>query len=221
MRLGGTGPKALREVAGVPLFIHALRSIAACPAVDLVVIAAPYDQVEYFGELVMEEEVDLDLSIVAGGDTRQDSVAAALAAVPDDVDYVLVHDAARAFVPVEVIDRVIGALEQGAQAVVPVRPIYDTIKHVDADGRISGTLDRSSLRGIQTPQGFPLDVLRQAHAAATLEATDDASLAEAIGVEVVSVEGDPRAFKVTAPLDLLVAEALLIPDTDDTDQDDS
>ena len=218
MRLGGPGPKALRDIAGVPLFIHALRSLATSSLVDLVVIAAPHHQLEAFEELVMDEELDLDLTIVAGGDTRQESVAAALAAVPDDYDYVLVHDAARAFVPAEVIDRVVAALSEGAQAVVPVRPIYDTIKQVDSDGRISGTLDRSTLRGVQTPQGFPLDVLRQAHAAATTDATDDATLAEALGLEVVAVEGDPRAFKITQPLDLLVAEAMLVPESDEQDE---
>lgn len=215
MRLGGPGPKALREVAGVPLFIHALRSVARSSSVDVVVIAAPADQIEQFGDLVMEEALDVDLSIVPGGDTRQESVAAALSAVPSDVAYVLVHDAARAFAPPEVFDRVVEALRDGALAVVPVRPIYDTIKQVDADGRVSGTLDRSTLRGVQTPQGFPIDILRAAHATSVVDATDDATLVEALGYEVVTVEGDPRAFKVTAPMDLLVAEALLVPDEDD------
>jgi len=175
----------------------------------VVVVAAPADQVVEFGELLADEAPDADLTVVAGGSTRQESVARALEALPAEVEFVLVHDAARAFVPVEVIDRVIGALRGGALAVVPVVPVTDTIKLVDVDLHVVGTPARDALRAVQTPQGFRLDILESAHALSDGEATDDASLAERAGIRVDTVAGDPLAFKVTRPFDLLVAEALV------------
>ena len=196
-------------VAGTTLLVHAVRHVAASDAIDIVVVAAPPDQVVQFGELLADEAPSVDLTVVAGGATRQESVARALESLPPDVDYVLVHDAARAFVPVEVIDRVVAALRNGALAVVPVVPVTDTIKLVDSDDRVVGTPARDALRAVQTPQGFRLDILESAHALSDGEATDDAALAERAGVRVDTVLGDATAFKVTRPFDLLVAEAIV------------
>lgn len=119
------------------------------------------------------------------------------------------HDVARAFVPVDVVDRVIDALDNGADAVIPVLPVVDTLTAVDADGAVLGTVDRAPLRTVQTPQGFRLAALVAAHAAAVdVEHTDDASVVERGGGRVVAVEGSELAFKVTRPLDLLLAEAV-------------
>lgn len=202
-RLGADVPKAFVEVGGRTLLEHAVAHIAAHPQVGPIVVAVPSDERERAGSLVPSA------TVVAGGSTRQLSVSHALAAVPHDTDLVLVHDAARAFVPVEVIDRVIAALD-AADGAVPTRPVSDTIRTVDASGELGSLVDRSGLLAMQTPQGFRREVLVKAHAAAEgADATDDVTLVEAIGGHVVAVEGDERAFKVTVPLDLALAEALL------------
>ena len=152
---------------------------------------------------------------VHGGAERQDSVRNGLAAIAADPDlvtarYVLVHDAARALVPGALVRRVIGALLDGAVAAVPVLPVVDTIREVTATG--SATVDRNRFRVVQTPQGFARDVLEQAHRLVTdegLQVTDDAAAVEALGHAVALVEGDREAFKVTEPLDLLFAEAIV------------
>ena len=149
------------------------------------------------------------VTVVAGGATRQESVAAALAAAPPDLSVVLVHDAARALTPPEVVERVAAAVRAGHPAVIPVLPVIDTIKAVDADDAVRATVDRAALRAVQTPQGFRRDVLAAAHANAVDAATDDAGLVEALGVRVSCVPGSPHALKITQPFDLAVAELLL------------
>ncbi|MCW2543088.1 MAG: 2-C-methyl-D-erythritol 4-phosphate cytidylyltransferase [Frankiales bacterium] len=202
-RLGADRPKALAEVAGQPLLLHAVRRIRGCAAISAVVVAAPAASVGQVRELLAE----LDTIVVAGGATRQDSVAAALRALPADVDLVLVHDAARAFVPVTVVDAVVRALQDGADAVLPVLPVADTVKRVDGD-RLT-TVPRDDLRLAQTPQGFRRSVLEAAHARGGAALSDDTALVEALGVTVRTVPGSAEAFKVTTPFDLLVAEALV------------
>lgn len=141
--------------------------------------------------------------VVAGGVTRSESVRAGLAALPDDVTHVLIHDAARPVPVTEVWRRVMGALEQGADAVVPVVPVTDTLRE-----REGATVDRGRFVAVQTPQGFRVDVLRAAHANQG-EGTDDASLAEAIGAKVVLVDGDPTNIKITDASHLAMAELLV------------
>ena len=216
-RLGPGAPKALRSLGGVPMLVHAVRALASARAVDLVVVAAPEDGVDDVTALLAEHGL-LDSApgragalVVAGGDTRQESVARALHLLPDDVDVVLVHDAARPLVPVSLVDAVAAAVRGGADAVVPGLPVSDTIKSVDAADVVSATLDRGALRAVQTPQGFRRATLTEAHAAADPDApaTDDAGLVERLGGKVVVVPGDEEAFKVTRPLDLVLAEAVL------------
>lgn len=137
----------------------------------------------------------------AGGATRSASVRSGLAAVPDDVAIVCVHDAARPLATVDLYRRVIGAVAAGADAAVPGVPVADTIKVVDPDGRVVATPDRATLRAVQTPQAFRADALRRAHDDAG-EATDDAALIEALGGSVVVVEGEPHNRKITTPDDL-------------------
>jgi 2-C-methyl-D-erythritol 4-phosphate cytidylyltransferase len=204
LRLGADVPKAFVEVGGRTLLEHAVASLCAHPRVASTVVAAPAEQLDRAAALLP------DATVVAGGVTRQLSVARALAAVPAEADLVLVHDAARAFVPAEVIDRVLAALDAGADAAVPTLPISDTIRTVDAVGELGGLIDRSGLLAMQTPQGFRREVLSRAHAGAVGDnATDDAALVEAIGGHVIAVPGDHRAFKVTVPLDLALAEVVL------------
>lgn len=207
-RMGGVR-KQYMELAGEPLLLHALRPFLAHPAVEWVVVALPAEDVPRPPAWL----VDLDPRVrwVAGGEERGDSVRLALEAVPEEADLVLVHDAARPLVTREVIDRAIAAASEGVGAVAAV-PVTDTIKEVDAEGRIVATPERSRLWRAQTPQAFPramiVDAYRRA-AADGFRATDDSTLVEHYGGTVVVVEGAPENLKVTGPLDLVVAEALL------------
>jgi 2-C-methyl-D-erythritol 4-phosphate cytidylyltransferase len=196
----------------MPMLVHAVRALAASRSVDLVVVAAPADFVNATVALLAELDLSAEVSVVAGGETRQDSVARALLALPDDVDVVLVHDAARPLVPEEVVTAVVTAVRAGHDAVVPGLPVVDTVKEVDGDEEVVRTVDRGPLRAIQTPQGFRREVLRQAHAAADLDdaqATDDAGLVERSGGRVHVIPGHEEAFKVTRPFDIVMAEAVL------------
>jgi 2-C-methyl-D-erythritol 4-phosphate cytidylyltransferase len=209
-RLGPGIPKALREIGGQPLLVHAVRALSAARSVELVVVAAPADEVASVRAVLAGLPGGAEVRVVPGGLTRQASVLAALQALPDDVDVVLVHDAARPLAPSELVDAVASAVGAGADAVVLGLAIADTVKQVDAAGRVEATLDRSVLRGIQTPQGFRRDVLERAHAVAGDEpATDDAGLVEQLGGTVLVIPGSEEAFKVTRPLDLVLAETVL------------
>lgn len=193
------------EVNGRPLIWWALHRLREA-GVDDVYVAVGATELDDARALLGDQAF-----VVAGGDDRVASVRAALHATTHDPEVFLVHDAARAFVPVEVIRRVIEAVRAGAGAVVPVLPVTDTMRRIDRNGRIGGVVDRDGLRIVQTPQGFSADVLRRAHAHAAivgLTATDDAGLAEAIGVTVVAVDGDRDAFKITTAGDLEHARRL-------------
>lgn len=147
-----------------------------------------------------EEGVD---AVVAGGATRSESVRAGLAAVPEDAEVVLVHDAARPLAPAAMWRRVVDAVRAGADAAVPAVPVVDTLREVGGS-----TVDRSRFVAVQTPQGFRAAALRSAHAGGG-DATDDAALVEAAGGMVLVVDGDPAAAKITRPHDLRVLEAFL------------
>ena len=201
-RLGAGVPKALVRLGDetlLQLSVAAMRDAG----IDVILVTAPAQALSEFASIVPGAQ------IVAGGKTRQDSVRAGLAAVPSEVDVVLVHDAARALVPVDVVRRVLAAIDDGADAVVPVVPLADTVKEVDSHGAVVRTVDRALLRAVQTPQGFRRSVLERAHAAGLTDATDDAALVEALGVTVTTVEGSQEALKVTTPADLAVAEGIL------------
>jgi len=211
-RLGGSEPKALRLVGGVPMLVHAVAALAAAPSVELVVVAAPEAHTARTEALLVGHHAGAALRVVAGGATRPESVRAALDALPREVDVVLVHDAARPLVPVSLVQHVTDAVLGGTDAVVPGVPVVDTVKQVDAHERVLATIDRSMLRAVQTPQGFRREVLERAYDAAGadgVDVTDDAGLVERLGVPVHVLAGHEEAFKVTRPLDLLLAEALL------------
>ncbi len=140
---------------------------------------------------------------VAGGVLRSDSVRRGLSRVPDGAEIVLVHDGARPLATDGVFERVIQAVRAGADAAIPVIDLTDTIRW-----RGGGTADRHKLAAVQTPQAFRAGALRAAHAAGA-DATDDATLVEATGATVVTVDGDTRNLKITEPHDLVAAEALL------------
>ena len=205
VRLGPGGPKALRLLGGEPLLVHAVRRVALAGA-DCIVVAAPPDEVDAVRRLL---DPVAPAVVVPGGQTRQESVSLALAAVPDEFEIILVHDAARAMAPPSLAIAVAEAVRAGHDAVIPVLPVVDTIKEVTAGGRVVGTVDRTVLRAVQTPQGFRRGVLAAAHAGAVDQHTDDAGMVEKLGVPVFCVPGDEAAMKITRPVDLLIAEALL------------
>jgi 2-C-methyl-D-erythritol 4-phosphate cytidylyltransferase len=203
VRLGGDIPKALRLLAGEPLLVHAVRRLRRAASVGLVVVAAPPASIDLVRDLLP------DATVVAGGATRQESVALALQAVPDLFDIVLVHDAARALTPPDLVDMVAAAVRDGHGAVIPVLPVVDTIKRVDAGEDVIATVDRSELRAVQTPQGFRREILIKAHTEALDDHTDDAGMVEKLGLAVHCVPGSAYAMKITRPIDLVVAQALV------------
>lgn len=205
-RLAAGIPKAFCEIGGCTLLERSVDGLLQSRAVDHVVVAVPADRVDQAKQLLADRA-----TVVAGGVERPESVRLALAAVAGDPDFVLVHDAARALTPPQLIVRVVDALRAGHSAVVPALPLHDTIKAVDANGVVLGTPERAGLRAVQTPQGFSTEVLLRAYQRAGTAAgfTDDASLVEHIGGQVQVVDGDPLAFKITTQLDLLLAEAVV------------
>jgi 2-C-methyl-D-erythritol 4-phosphate cytidylyltransferase len=208
-RLGSDGPKAMHLLGGEPMLVHSVRTLAAGP-VDLVVVAAPPGQRAEVLALLAGAHPGAELTVVDGGPTRSDSVRLALAALPASVQVVLVHDAARPLVPGALVAAVVAAVEGGADAVVPGLPVTDTVKQVDGAEVVVATVDRSALRAVQTPQGFRREVLDTAYAGPESgSATDDAGHVERAGGVVVVVPGAEEAFKVTRPLDLVLAEAVL------------
>jgi 2-C-methyl-D-erythritol 4-phosphate cytidylyltransferase len=200
----------MRELCGEPLLTHAVRSLLASGRIDRLVVAAPAGREDEVRSLLatIAPVAEVVTRVVTGGDTRRASVAAGLAALAPDVDVVLVHDAARPLVPASMVTRVVDAVLAGAPAVVPVLPVTDTIKRVDGDIVVE-TVDRASLRAVQTPQAFQRQALERAHAQTTTDATDDATMVEEIGLPVHVVQGNDEALKITRPLDLAQAEAIL------------
>jgi len=210
-RLGKNIPKAFVPLLGVPLVEHALRSIVASPRVAHISLVAP-DGYHPQAQALADHYASIsgvDIVVVQGGaETRQDSVANGLAAVPDRVPVVLIHDAARCLTPTVVFERVADAVLESGKGVVPVLPVVDTIKRAEAE-LILDTVDRSDLRVAQTPQGFPLAALKAAHASVQAQFTDDTALFQAAGGAVTSVIGDAAALKITHPADLATAQQLL------------
>ena len=204
-RLGGDRPKAFVGLGDEVMLAHSVRMLDDHPAVDGIVLVVPEGWEEPATLLADELVAGKVAAAVAGGSSRAASVAAGLAAVPDDADLILVHDAARPFAKSELVSRVLEALGQ-ADGAVPGVPLTDTVKRVHT-GVVVETPDRSQLVAVQTPQGFRADVLRRAHAQADelAAATDCASLVEAAGGRVAVVEGDPANLKVTTPDDLAEA----------------
>lgn len=213
-RLGLGVPKAFVDIGGRPLLFHAVDRLRNA-GVDFVYVAVGS------GEIPLAEQVLAPFGgfvrLVVGGSHRVASVNAALQAALLEVtpDVILVHDAARAFVPVAVIEAVIDAVRAGAQSVFPALEVVDTIRALDSLGRVHEVVDRDTLRVVQTPQGFSPDVLRRAHARAIATntiATDDVGLVAEIGISATMVPGDRAAFKVTTAADLADARALFAPE---------
>jgi 2-C-methyl-D-erythritol 4-phosphate cytidylyltransferase/2-C-methyl-D-erythritol 2,4-cyclodiphosphate synthase len=204
-RLGADLPKALVKLVDKTLVEHAVANLA--PVAQLIVVTAPSGYVEDYKKILGDS-----VEVIEGGVLRSDSIRIALSKISNQYEYVLVHDAARSLASTTLAATVIAQLINGEQAVIPALDVIDTIKEVDGKGYVRNTPDRSSLKAVQTPQGFTRSVLERAHAESE-DATDDAALVEAIGIQVKVIAGEERALKITTKSDLATATAMLLPNT--------
>ncbi|SEG55071.1 2-C-methyl-D-erythritol 4-phosphate cytidylyltransferase [Bryocella elongata] len=212
----GGAPKQFLALKGLPILLHSLRAFLAVPRVVAIYVSVRESEQARVAELVAEHGLSSQVHVVTGGDTRQDSVANALAALPStsDDDIVLVHDAVRPLVDPQTIERTIAAIEKHGAAIVAM-PAIDTIKQVErtADGAvITATIPRELIVHAQTPQGARVPLMRKAFAEAAADefvGTDESSLLERANIQVFVVPGNSRNLKVTQPGDLEVAEFYL------------
>jgi 2-C-methyl-D-erythritol 4-phosphate cytidylyltransferase len=212
LRMGTSRPKQFLRLGSLPILARTLRVFDGCSSIDEIVVVLPEPDIEYFrNEILPRAALKKDPCVAAGGRYRQDSVMNGLTAVKDKAGLVLIHDGVRPLVTTDLIE----AVAQGAKkwgACIPVVPATDTVKRVDKSGVILETPSRHTFRLAQTPQGFRYSIIQQAHenaAANGVEATDDASLVEALGVDVRTIEGSRRNIKITTSEDLALAEIYL------------
>jgi len=207
-RMGAGMNKVLLPVGGVPALVRSLRAFV--PYVQgTVCVCRPEDEEEVRG---LAEQYGLSFLIAPAGFDRQESVYNGLQMLPENARYVLVHDGARCLVSSEVIEAALASVKAKGSGVAAVA-VKDTIKQAAPDGAVIATPDRAALKAVQTPQGFTVELLKKAHAAARqkgLRATDDAALVEALGETVYLTPGSEMNFKLTTPQDLVLAEALLV-----------
>ena len=210
--MGGGTPKQFLVLGGLPVLVHTLRVLErAKPVTEIILVVSESDREYCLREIVTSHGFGKVARLVTGGDERQDSVRRGLATVATEADVVLVHDAVRPFLTIDMVDRVIEKAAEYGAAVVAV-PMRDTVKETQADGLIARTVDRSRLWLAQTPQAFRRALLEEAHQKALVagfQATDDAQLVERLGYPVAIVEGSVENLKITRPEDLSIGEAIL------------
>lgn len=203
-RMGGEKSKTLLPVGGMPCIRHSVTTLRkACEGV--VVVIRPEEQ-----EMFSRALSGLDVVFTGGGASRRQSVERGLRCLPTDCEWVLIHDGARPFASGDLIQRLIEAAQLHGAA-IPALPVTDTIKMTKDGLYISGTVDRSTLRSVQTPQAFHKDQLIRAYAAVSEEVTDDAAAMEAMGHRIMLVEGEKSNIKLTTPEDLIMAETMMFP----------
>lgn len=210
-RMGKAVAKQFLPLGDKPMLAHTLLVFQASPEIDEIIpILSQEDMENCLRQVIERYHITKVKTLVVGGKERQDSVANGLKKVGTDSSIVLVHDGVRPFVTPAMIRDAVYHAKQGISVTVGV-PVKDTIKEVDAEGFVRKTLDRSRLWAIQTPQAFPVKVLRHAHEAALAHAhgTDDAMLVERSGVKVQVIMGSYENIKITTPEDLVVAEEIL------------
>jgi 2-C-methyl-D-erythritol 4-phosphate cytidylyltransferase len=216
-RMGAETPKQFLELVGTPIVIHSLRRIASCVLVTDIIVATRTDEVARLEALIRGEKFKQSVRVLRGGDSRQESVAAALREVPKDTEIVLVHDAVRPFVTVEQIARVIEEARKCKAAILGI-PAMDTVKEVkraslpEDVALIIGTMPRERVVLAQTPQAFATKLLKEAFARAEVDgvnASDEAGLVERMGHDVHVVLGSERNMKITKPADMDLARFYL------------
>src|SRR6201981_882108 len=212
-RMGAETPKQFLELNGTPIVILSLRRVALCPLVTDLVVATRADEIPRLEERIAKEKFKQPVRVVKGGDSRQDSVAAALREVPNETEIVLVHDAVRPFVTVEQIARVIEEARRCEAAILGI-PAMDTVKEVkraslpEDVALITATVPRERGGLAQTPQAFATKLLKEAFARAEADgvsASDEAALVERMGHDVHVVLGSERNMKITKPADMELA----------------
>ena len=208
-RMGADRNKLLLEIAGRPVLSWTLDAVNASQSISWIgIVGQPLDKAFI---LPLSQNYSKNFNWIDGGRTRQESVRLGLAALPADAKHVLIHDGARCLVDPALFDKCAEIVSQG-QAVIAATQVTDTIKRVNSQGFITETPLRSDLWSAQTPQGFSVDELRQAHAEAITNGwtvTDDASLYERLGWPVKVLETGSSNIKLTTPFDLSVAEAFI------------
>jgi 2-C-methyl-D-erythritol 4-phosphate cytidylyltransferase len=210
-RVGGPELKQLRWVAGKPMVLHSLQTFQRRPDVALVVVVLPREYAADPPPWLFQCDIDR-LLVSTGGRDRMQSVYNGLEDMPEHIETVVIHDAARPLASSAVIDRVIREARNGHGAIAAL-PVVDTLKQVDEAGRIVRTVDRTSLWRAQTPQAFPRTIIDEVHTRARrdkLSATDDAALCEHYGFPVVVVRGSERSLKITDEADFVIADALQV-----------
>jgi 2-C-methyl-D-erythritol 4-phosphate cytidylyltransferase len=200
--------KVMADLGGKPVVMHSLELLAGCPLVSAVAVVCSEANEAVIRGQSMPLRLDADIRYVPGGARRRDSVLNGLLALPQQVEWVVVHDAAR---PRATQDLVVAALAGASEtgAAICAVPVTDTIKRVDAENRVVETPAREELVAVQTPQVFRASLLLDAHRWSGDDATDDAALVERLGVQVKVVSGNPENLKITRPFDLAIAEAIL------------
>lgn len=208
-RLGEARPKAFANLSGRPLLAESLERLEASDRVDAIVVVAPEEWEE--PSILLAEELGAGkvTACVTGGRERSDSVRIGMAELAEDAAAVLVHDAARPFLPEDVIERVLAPLGEGWDGAVPGMAVPDTLKRVEGGGGVAETIDRTGLWAIQTPQAFVAETFRRAVEGFEGSPTDCAGFVEARGGRILVVEGDRRLVKVTTEDDLTYVESLL------------
>lgn len=216
-RMGADTPKQFLELDGTPILILTLRRMASCPAITEIIVATRADEVERLEKRLASEKFKQKVKVVKGGDSRQDSVAAALREVSSDTEIVLVHDAVRPFVTVEQVGRVIEEARRCEAAILGI-PAMDTVKEVkraslpEDVALITATVPRERVVLAQTPQAFSTKLLKEAFARAEADgvnASDEAGLVERLGHDVHVVLGSERNIKITKPADMELARFYL------------
>lgn len=204
-RMGGVD-KLFAPLAGAPVLARTLRAFQECPGVSRIVLVLAEKNVERGRALVRENGFSKVAAVCAGGARRQDSVRLGLEEL-GSCDWVAVHDGARPLVTPDLIERGLAAARETGAA-VPAVSLADTVKEVGPGDLVVHTLDRGSLRAVQTPQVFRYELLARAHREITADVTDDAAMLEALGLPVMLFEGSRRNIKITTPDDLALAAAL-------------
>lgn len=209
LRMGGDIPKQFLPIHGKPVLMRTMERFREYSEALRIILVLPKAQQEYWDTLCKEYAFDMDYQIADGGETRFHSVQNGLRMIPDDEQGVVgVHDGVRPFVSTEVIKRCYDTART-EKAVIPVTPVVETLRHINDNGSGSNVL-RSEYRLVQTPQTFDIQLLKRANRQSYSEAfTDDASVVEGIGQQVVMVEGNRENIKLTTPFDITIAEALL------------
>ena len=211
-RMGGERSKQYLTLAGMPILVHTLKVFDECPLVDGLLVVVPPQDIEFVRDTVLAPwRLKKVAGVIAGGKERQDSVRAGVEALDRETDLVIVHDAVRPFITIELISQCIRAAREEGAITVGV-PAKDTVKEVTPDGRVLRTCDRSLMWLTQTPQAFRRNIIENAHRAAVRDGfrgTDDTSLVERLGIAVRMIRGEYSNIKITTPDDLILAETML------------